>query len=195
MRNDVRLGGGGPRVLIVSGSNMSGKSTLLRAVGVNVALAQAGAPVCAGLLRMPPLRVCTSIRVQDSLEAGVSYFMAALQRLRLVVAAARSTRNGGPRVLYLLDEVLQGTNTAERQVAVRRVLRHLLDLPTLGVVTTHDLELADCDELRASCRAVHFGEGVVPDGGQVRLVFDYRLRPGIATSRNALKLLRSVGLD
>ncbi len=192
--NDVTVGPPGT-FLMVTGSNMSGKSTLLRAVGVNVVLAQAGAPVCAERMRMPPLRVCTSIRVQDSLEAGVSYFMAALQRLKLVVTTAGSARDGGPRVLYLLDEVLQGTNTAERQVAVRRVLRHLLDMPTLGVVTTHDLELAECDELGAASRAVHFSEGVEPDGEQVRLVFDYRLRPGIATSRNALKLLRSVGLD
>jgi DNA mismatch repair ATPase MutS len=144
---------------------------------------------------MPPLRPCTSIRVQDSLEAGVSYFMAALERLKLVVATARSARDGGPRVLYLLDEVLQGTNTAERQVAVRRVLRHLLDLPTIGVVTTHDLELAACDELAAVCHPVHLTEGVEQVGEGVRLVFDYRLQPGIATSRNALKLLRSVGLD
>jgi DNA mismatch repair ATPase MutS len=180
---------------MVTGSNMSGKSTLLRAVGLNVVLAQAGAPVCAERLRMPPLRPCTSIRVQDSLEAGVSYFMAALERLKLVVVTARSARDGGPRVLYLLDEVLQGTNTAERQVAVRRVLRLLLDLPTIGVVTTHDLELAACDELAAACHPVHFTEGVEQDGEGVRLVFDYRLQPGIATSRNALKLLRSVGLD
>lgn len=192
--NDVTVGPPGG-FLMVTGSNMSGKSTLLRAVGVNVVLAQAGAPVCAERLRMPPLRPCTSIHVQDSLEAGVSYFMAALERLKLVVATARSARDGGPRVIYLLDEVLQGTNTAERQVAVRRVLRHLLGLPTIGVVTTHDLELAACDELAAVCHPVHFTEGVEQHGEGVRLVFDYRLQPGIATSRNALKLLRSVGLD
>jgi ABC-type multidrug transport system fused ATPase/permease subunit len=192
--NDVTVGPTGS-FLMVTGSNMSGKSTLLRAIGVNVVLAQAGAPVCAERLRMPPLRLCTSIRVQDSLEAGVSYFMAALQRLKLVVETARSVRDEEPRLLYLLDEVLQGTNTAERQVAVRRVLRHLLDRRTIGVVTTHDLELADCDELAAACQAVHFTEGVERHDEGVRLVFDYRLRPGVATSKNALKLLQSVGLD
>jgi MutS domain V len=192
--NDVKVGPPGT-FLMVTGSNMSGKSTLLRAIGVNVVLAQAGAPVCAERLRMPPLSVCTSIRVQDSLEAGVSYFMAALQRLKLVVESAKAVEVGQARLLYLLDEVLQGTNTAERQVAVRRVLRHLLDLPTLGVVTTHDLELADCDELAAASHAVHFSEGVEREGEGVRLVFDYRLRPGVATSRNALKLLQVVGLD
>jgi ABC-type multidrug transport system fused ATPase/permease subunit len=192
--NDVTVGPPGS-FLMVTGSNMSGKSTLLRAIGVNVALAQAGAPVCAERLRMPPLRLCTSMRVADSLEAGVSYFMAALQRLKLVVTAAQSGREGDPRLMYLLDEVLQGTNTAERQVAVRRVLAHLLALPTIGAVTTHDLELAECDELAAACRSVHFSEGIEPDGDGVRLTFDFRLRPGIATSRNALMLLRSVGLD
>jgi MutS domain V len=192
--NDVTVGPPGS-FLMVTGSNMSGKSTLLRAIGVNVVLAQAGAPVCAGRLRMPPLGLCTSMRVQDSLEAGVSYFMAALQRLKLVVESARAVEAGDPRLLYLLDEVLQGTNTAERQVAVRRVLRHLLDLPTLGVVTTHDLELAACDELSAACHAVHFSEGVEREDEGVRLVFDYHLRPGVATSRNALKLLQVVGLD
>jgi hypothetical protein len=192
--NDVEVGPPGT-VLLVTGSNMSGKSTLLRSIGVNVVLAQAGAPVCARSLTMPPLSVYTSMRVQDSLEAGVSYFMAALQRLKLVVDAAQSSAAGHPRLLYLLDEVLQGTNTAERQVAVRHILEHLLALPVIGAVTTHDLELAASPALADACRPVHFTEGVEEDAGGVRLSFDYRLRPGIATSRNALKLLRLVGLD
>jgi hypothetical protein len=192
--NDVEVGPPGT-LLLVTGSNMSGKSTLLRSIGVNVVLAQAGAPVCARALSMPPLAVATSMRVQDSLEAGVSYFMAALQRLKLVVDAARRSSAGPPRLLYLLDEVLQGTNTAERQVAVRRILGHLLALPVLGAVTTHDLELAASPELRDTCRAVHFREGVEAEGDEVRLSFDYALRPGVATSRNALKLLHLVGLD
>ena len=192
--NDVEVGPPGT-LLLVTGSNMSGKSTLLRSIGVNVVLAQTGAPVCAASFSAPPLAVATSMRVQDSLEAGVSYFMAALQRLKLVVDAAVRTPAGGPRLLYLLDEILQGTNTAERQVAVRRILGHLLALPVLGVVTTHDLELAASPELRETSRAVHFSEGVEGEGGDVRLSFDYTLRPGVATSRNALKLLHLVGLD
>jgi DNA mismatch repair ATPase MutS len=192
--NDVEIGPPGT-LLLVTGSNMSGKSTLLRSIGVNIVLAQAGAPVCASSLTMPPLQVATSMRVQDSLEAGVSYFMAALQRLKLVVEAARSSPPGPPGLIYLLDEVLQGTNTAERQVAVRHILQHLLSLPVLGAVTTHDLELAASPELRDTCRAVHFTEGVEGAGDEVRLSFDYRLRPGVATSRNALKLLHLVGLD
>jgi len=135
------------------------------------------------------------MRVQDSLEEGVSYFMAALQRLKLVVGAARSVGPGEPMLLYLLDEILQGTNTAERQVAVRRILRHLLSLRVIGAVTTHDLELAACDELAAACDAVHFSEGVEHHERGLRLSFDYALKPGVATSRNALKLLESVGID
>jgi hypothetical protein len=192
--NDVQVGPPG-RFLMVTGSNMSGKSTLLRAVGVNVVLAQAGGPVCAEWMRMPPLSLSTSMRVQDSLEEGVSYFMAALRRLALVVEAARRAAPGGRMLLYLLDEVLQGTNTAERQVAVRRILRHLLTLPVIGLVTTHDLELAACDELAGTCEAVHFSEGVEHHEHGLRLTFDYRLKPGVATSRNALKLLKIVGLD
>jgi hypothetical protein len=192
--NDVEVGPPGT-LLLVTGSNMSGKSTLLRSIGVNLVIAQAGGPVCAGFLSAPPLAVATSMRVQDSLEAGVSYFMAALQRLKLVVEAARRSPAGAPGLIYLLDEVLQGTNTAERQVAVRRILAHLLALPVLGVVTTHDLELAASPELREACRAVHFSEGVDAHEGDVRLSFDYKIRPGVATSRNALKLLHLVGLD
>lgn len=191
--NDVTVGPPG-RCLLVTGSNMSGKSTLLRAIGVNAVLAQAGGPVCARRLAMPPLAPFTSMRVQDSLEEGVSYFMAALRRLKLLVSEAERARTGGPMLLYLLDEILQGTNTAERQVAVRRIMAHLLELPAIGAITTHDLELASAPELADRCRAVHFSEGVSAAGEGVRLSFDYTLRPGVATSRNALRLLQLVGL-
>ncbi|MFT4041407.1 MAG: hypothetical protein QM692_24705, partial [Thermomicrobiales bacterium] len=121
VRNDVTLGPPGT-YLLVTGSNMSGKSTLLRSIGVNAVLAQAGGPACADALSLPPVAVWTSVRVQDSLERGVSFFLAELQRLKLVVdAAARAEAAGGPRVLYLLDEMLQGTNTAERSVAARQI--------------------------------------------------------------------------
>jgi hypothetical protein len=192
--NDVEVGPPGS-VLLVTGSNMSGKSTLLRSIGLNIVLAQAGGPVCARSMRLPPLAVYTSMRVHDSLEAGVSYFMAALQRLKLIVTAADAVPPGGPRLIYLLDEILQGTNTAERQVAVRRILSHLLALPVVGAVTTHDLELAASPELASTAVTVHFSEGVEEHQEGARLSFDYRLQPGVATSRNALKLLRLVGLD
>ena len=191
VRNDVEIGPAGS-FLLVTGSNMSGKSTLLRAVGLNAVLAQAGGPVCADELRMPPLRVVTSMRVDDSLAEGVSYFMAGLQRLKMVVDAAVSPGNATPRTLYLLDEILQGTNSAERRIAARTVLRHLLETDAIGAVTTHDLSLADADDLVARAVAVHFTESV--DDGAEGLSFDYRLRSGIATSTNALKLLEMAGL-
>jgi DNA mismatch repair ATPase MutS len=120
--------------------------------------------------------------------------MAGLRRLKLVVEAARSSVPNGASVLYLLDEVLQGTNTAERQVAVRVILRHLLSLPVIGVITTHDLTLAEEESLARACRPVHFTEGVEGGADSLTLSFDYKLRPGLATSRNALKLLRMMGL-
>jgi hypothetical protein len=192
--NDLTLGPPGT-FLFVTGSNMSGKSTLLRAIGVNVALAQAGGPVCATALTLPPVALATSIRVQDSLEYGVSYYMAELQRLKGVVEIARAARaEGASLVLFLLDEILHGTNTHERQIAARQIIRHLLRLGTTGAVSTHDLTLADAPDLAALARAVHFTESFArgPDGPTMR--FDYKLRPGIATSTNALKLMEIVGL-
>ncbi|MGH9374224.1 MAG: MutS family DNA mismatch repair protein, partial [Vicinamibacterales bacterium] len=191
--NDVTVGPPGT-LLLITGSNMSGKSTLLRAIGLNSVLAQAGAPVCATALEMPPLDLETSIRVQDSLEHGLSYFMAALARLKGVVnRSQRAARaHGGRTVMYLLDEILQGTNTAERSIAVRGVARHLLNAGAIGVMTTHDLGLAAEEPLNTAARLVHFTEIVDEHGG---MTFDYRLRPGIATSRNALRLMRFIGID
>jgi MutS domain V len=188
--NDVQLGPPGT-LLFVTGSNMSGKSTLLRAIGLNTVLAQAGAPVCATAFRMAPARLYTSIRIEDSLEHGVSYFMAALARLKQIVDAAEQTRPGDAVLLYLLDEVLQGTNSAERAIAVRAVARHLLDARAIGVMTTHDLALADEEPLKSAARLAHFTEQVHADGS---MTFDYRLRPGLATSTNALRLMQLIGI-
>lgn len=208
VRNDVEVGPAGS-FLLVTGSNMSGKSTLLKAVGLNVVLGQAGGPVCAEALRVPPLRVVTSMRVADSLTDGVSFFMAGLQRLKQVVDAAETASSppgpgarerapagvaasGSPGVLYLLDEILQGTNSAERRIAARTVLRRLLHSGAIGAVTTHDLTLADAEDLNVRAVPVHFTESV--GDGNEGLTFDYRLRTGIATSTNALRLLKLVGL-
>ncbi len=208
VRNDVEVGPAGS-FLLVTGSNMSGKSTLLKAAGLNVVLGQAGGPVCAEALRLPPLRVVTSMQVADSLADGVSFFMAGLQRLKQVVDAAETAGTppgsgagegapavggapGGPGVLYLLDEILQGTNSAERRIAARTVLRRLLRSGAIGAVTTHDLTLADAEDLNARAVPVHFTESV--GDGNEGLTFDYRLRTGIATSTNALRLLQLVGL-
>jgi MutS domain V len=191
--NDLEVGPAGS-FLLVTGSNMSGKSTLLRAIGLNVVLAQAGGPVCAASLHLPPLALWTSMRVADSLEQGVSYFMAELRRLKQVVDAAPPPGAAGPPLLYLLDEILQGTNTAERQIAARRIIRLLLSRPALGAVSTHDLTLADAPDLAAKARAVHLTETVADGASGPVMTFDYRLRPGVARSTNALRLLELVGL-
>jgi DNA mismatch repair ATPase MutS len=193
--NDVSVGPPGT-FLMVTGSNMSGKSTLLRAIGANLVLAQAGAPVCAAELSMPPVLLATSMRIHDSLTDGVSYYMAELRRLKQIVDAARERPADSHRILlFLLDEILQGTNTAERQIAVRRVLSHLLAQGTIGAVSTHDLQLAAAPSLSSAGRAVHFRETIHVESGRHEMTFDYRLRPGLATTSNALKLLEIVGLD
>jgi DNA mismatch repair ATPase MutS len=188
--NDVTVGPPGT-LLLITGSNMSGKSTLLRSIGLNIVLAQAGGCVCARRMRLPESDLQTSIRVQDSLELGLSYFMAALARLKGVVDAAEHERPG--RVLvYLLDEILQGTNSVERSIAVRAVARHLLDAGAIGSMTTHDLGLAEEEPLKDAAKFWHFSETLDPDG---TMRFDYTLKPGLATSRNALRLMKMIGID
>ena len=192
--NDATVGPPGT-VLVITGSNMSGKSTLLRAIGLNAVLAQIGAPVCATSLRLTPLRPYTSMRIQDSIAAGLSFFMAELTRLKALVDAARASTEADSRaLLYLLDELLQGTNSAERQVAARTVIGHLLDQGAIGAVTTHDLELAGEPPMASAARQFHFTETVSPDAEGEAMTFDYRLRPGPATSVNALKLMSMIGL-
>ena len=188
--NDVEVGPSGT-LLLITGSNMSGKSTLLRAIGVNVVLGQAGTCVCAESLRLPAVDLYTSVSVHDSLERGLSYFMAALARLKAVIDAAEHERPGRV-LLYLLDEILQGTNSAERAIAVRAVARHLLAATAIGAMTTHDLTLATEEPLDKAARLVHFTE-IVDETGTMR--FDYRLRPGLATSRNALRLMKLIGIE
>jgi hypothetical protein len=188
--NDVSVGPPGT-VLVITGSNMSGKSTLLRAIGLNIVLAQAGACVCARRMSLPESDLQTSIRVQDSLERGLSYFMAALARLKGVVDAAEHERPGRGLV-FLLDEILQGTNSVERSIAVRAVTRHLLAAGAIGAMTTHDLGLAEEEPIKSAGRFMHFSETIEPDG---TMHFDYRLKPGLATSRNALRLMQMIGIE
>ncbi len=186
--NNVRLGDDAPWVLIVSGSNMSGKSTLMRSVGVAAVLAQAGAPVRASRLRLSPLAVGATLRIQDSLQAGRSRFYAELVRVRQLVDLA-----GGPLpLLFLLDEIFHGTNSHDRRLGAEGVVRGLLDRNAIGLVSTHDLALADIAEKLAPRAAnIHF-EDQFHDG---RMTFDYRMRPGIVRHSNALALMRAVGLD
>lgn len=187
VRNDVRLDSS-LRLLVVSGSNMSGKSTFLRTVGVSVVLALSGAPVRAGRLRLSPLALGASIRVQDSIQSGVSRFYAEILRLRQIVSLTSS----GPTLLYLIDEVLQGTNSHDRRIGVAAVLRDLVDRGALGLITTHDLALTQIvDELGEMAGNVHFQDDLV-DG---RMVFDYKLRPGVVARSNALGLMRAIGLE
>jgi hypothetical protein len=192
--NDVGVGPPGT-FLLVTGSNMSGKSTLLRAIGVNCVLAQMGAPVCGAGLTLSPLTIASSMRVQDSLAQGVSFFMAELRGLKAVVdLAVNAGPTQGAPVLYLLDEILQGTNTAERQIAARHVILRLVDAGAIGAVSTHDLTLADAPDLAGAAVTMHFTESFTrgPEGPAMH--FDYKLREGVATSTNALKLMEIVGL-
>lgn len=192
--NDVQVGPPGT-VLLVTGSNMSGKSTLLRSVGVNVVLGQMGSVVCADELSMPPMRIESSMRIADSLADGVSFFMAELKRLKEVVETAKQHDGSNPRrLLFLLDEILQGTNSRERQIAVSRVVKKLIDENAIGAISTHDLDLATTDDLEKACRTVHFSEQFHEVDGKKKMTFDYQMKSGIAETTNALKLLEIVGL-
>jgi hypothetical protein len=187
VRNDLRLGDTG-RLVIVSGSNMSGKSTLLRTVGINTVLALAGAPVRAHRLRISPLMVGATLRIQDSLQAGRSRFYAEIQRVRQLLDLAR----GSPPLLFLLDELLQGTNSHDRRLGAEAVVRTLVDLGAIGLITTHDLALTQIADLLAPRAAnIHF-EDELHDGS---MTFDYRIRPGVVRKSNALALMRAVGID
>jgi hypothetical protein len=186
-RNDVGLT---PerQLLVVSGSNMSGKSTFLRTVGVNAVLAQAGAPVRAESLRLSPLAVGATLRIQDSLQEGRSRFFAEITRIRELADLAR----GPVPLLFLLDELFHGTNSHDRLVGASGVLRSLIERGAVGLITTHDLSLtAIVDALGGRAANVHFEDSF--DGREMR--FDYRVKPGPVTKSNALALMRAVGLD
>ncbi len=191
--NDVEVGPPG-HFMLVTGSNMAGKSTLLRSIGVNAVLAEAGAPVCATAWQMPPIEVATSMRISDSLEDHVSFFMAELKRLKQIVDQATRVQQDKRHFLFLLDEILQGTNSTERHIAVVEVLSHLLRSQAFGAVSTHDLELASSPEIVESCTTVHLRETLHGSGEAETMTFDYKVRPGIAPTTNALKLLELVGL-
>ncbi len=188
VRNDVRLGPPYPSALIVSGSNMSGKSTLLRAVGVNVVLALAGAPVRATEMTLSWLSIGATIRVDDSLQEGHSRFYTEILRIRTIVELARERR----LVLFLLDEILGGTNSHDRRIGAEAILVALVEAGAIGLITTHDLALTElAARLPSRVENVHF-EDRIEDGA---MVFDYRMRPGVVERSNAVALMRAVGLD
>ena len=187
VRNDLRLTDG-LRVLIVSGSNMSGKSTFLRTVGVNAVLALAGAPVRASRLRLTPLAIGATLRIQDSLQAGRSRFYAEILRVRQIVDLTR----GPLPLLFLLDEIFAGTNSHDRRLGAESVVRGLVQAGALGLVTTHDLSLTHiAEQLGTRAANVHFADHF--ENGV--MTFDYRLQPGVVQHSNALALMRAVGLE
>ena len=176
------------RLLVVSGSNMSGKSTLLRTVGINAVLALAGAPVRSLHLRLTPLAIGATLRIQDSLQEGRSRFYAEITRIREL----SDLTNGPVPLLFLLDELFQGTNSHDRLVGAAGLLRSLIDRRAIGLITTHDLALtAIADDLSPRAVNVHFEDRF--EGGEI--YFDYRLKPGPVTRSNAIALMRAVGLD
>ena len=183
--NDFQIQGPG-EVWVITGSNMSGKTTLLRTVGLAVVMARAGAPVRAKTLRCSQPHVLTSMRIKDSLERGVSYFYAEVQRTKRLLDAAKAQPG---QCLFLLDELMMGTNARERQIASREVVRQLLLSGASGAITTHDLSLT---EWTGDTRAhnVHFSDEV--HNGQMH--FDYQLKRGVVTTTNALKLLEAAGV-
>jgi DNA mismatch repair ATPase MutS len=185
--NDLTLGGD-VRVIIISGPNMAGKSTLVRAVGINAVLAQCGAPVRARKLRLSPLQLAASICILDSLQGGVSRFYAEISRLKLMVELTQ----GPLPVLFLLDELLGGTNSHDRRVGAEAIVKILVSKKAIGMITTHDLALTlMADNMNGHARNFHFEDRL--ENGQLH--FDYKLTPGVARSSNALNLMRSIGLQ
>ncbi len=186
VRNHVTIASD-TRVLLVSGSNMSGKSTLMRAIGINTVLAMAGGAVRAQNMRLSPLSVAASIRINDSLQEGSSRFYAEITRLRQIFDLA----DGPVPLLFLLDEVLQGTNSSDRRIGAEGIVRALVDRGAIGLVSTHDLALTEIGAaLNGRLRNVHFQDEI--ENG--RMKFDYKLREGIVTKSNGLELMRSIGL-
>jgi len=187
VRNDVTLNSQ-DRLLMISGSNMSGKSTLMRTVGTNFVLALAGAPVRAVSLRVSPMQAGTAMRVQDSLQQGASLFYQSVARLSAVVHLADAPEP----VLFLLDEILQGTNSHDRRIGAQSVIETLIERGGIGIVTTHDLALTEITDLFGDkARNVHFEDQLV-DG---KMTFDYRMRPGVVEHSNALELMKMMGIQ
>lgn len=173
---------------IITGSNMSGKSTFLRTLGINLVLAYSGAPVNAASLHTLPFRIFTSIALSDSLADGISYFYAEVRRLRALLDALDDA--SGPPVFYLIDEIFRGTNNRERQIGSRAYVRALVGGRGVGAISTHDLELVHLAEELSGVFNYHFREEVQ----ESRLAFDYRLRPGPSPTTNALRIMALEGL-
>ena len=185
--NDVHLAGLGS-IHLITGSNMSGKSTFLRTIGINLCLAQAGGPVCAQHLDWTWSRLACCIRIDDSLDAGLSFFYAEVKRLKTILDATQERT--APPVLFLIDEIFKGTNNRERLIGSRAFITELAKGNGLGLVTTHDLELTDLDKTIPHLTNAHFQETVAAGA----LQFDYQLRPGPCPTTNALRIMELEGL-
>jgi ABC-type multidrug transport system fused ATPase/permease subunit len=186
--NDASLSQAGERALLITGSNMSGKSTYLRSIGLCAVMAGAGLPVCAKRAVVSTMKTWTSMRIGDALDRGMSHFYAELVRLKAIVASAQA----GDGVLFLLDEILHGTNSHERSIGARGVVLDLVQRGAVGAVSTHDFALvAIADESSGRVRKVHFSDRM--EGG--KMVFDYRLKPGVVESTNAIRLMKHLGID
>lgn len=187
VRNDVTLNRDN-RLLMISGSNMSGKSTLMRTVGTNFVLALAGAPVRATRLTVSPMQTGTAMRVQDSLQQGASLFYQSVARLSAVVHLADAPMP----VLFLLDEILQGTNSHDRRIGAQSVIESLIERGSIGIVTTHDLALTEITaQFGDQAKNVHFEDQLV-DG---KMTFNYRMQPGVVEHSNALELMKMMGIE
>jgi DNA mismatch repair ATPase MutS len=176
------------RIHLITGSNMSGKSTFLRTVGINLCLAQAGAPVCAATFEWSRNRLACCIRVNDSLDAGLSYFYAEVKRLKVILDATAD--RAAPPVLFLIDEIFKGTNNRERLIGSQAYIKALSLGNGFGLVSTHDLELTDLEKDIPSLTNEHFQETLSAGA----LSFDYQLRPGPCPTTNALRIMELEGL-
>jgi len=173
--------------MVLSGPNMAGKSTFIRCVGVNAVLAQCAAPVRGRSLKMSPLAVAASICILDSLSGGTSRFYAEIRRLKV----AEDLTAGKTPVLFLLDELLSGTNSHDRLEGTKLIVRSLTERGAIGIVSTHDLALAEIPKTMGGHAANFHFEDRLEDG---RLIFDYKLKPGVVRTSNALELMRAIGL-
>jgi len=173
-------------ILLITGSNMSGKSTLLRTVGINLILAYAGAPVCAKEFNCSLMNVYTSIHINDNLEKNISTFYAELQRIKLIIDAAKS----GEPVIFMIDEIFKGTNSKDRILGARAVIKSLNELAAIGLVSTHDLELSRLEHESPLIKNYHFTDQI----SDREITFDYRLKPGVSKSTNAIALMKIIGI-
>lgn len=176
-----------PSILLITGSNMSGKSTLLRTAGINLVLAYAGAPVCAEVFSCSIMNIYTCMRISDNLEENISSFYAELLRIRKLIDAA----NRKEPVFFLLDEIFRGTNSKDRHTGAKVLIERLSKENALGMVSTHDLELSDIEKMNSKVKNYHFREYYRNN----EINFDYKLRPGVSTTRNAIYLMRMAGID